>query len=288
MTSSGSSTPTLTLLINAIDSNEHYNRFFPSLTQPIFLSGDSISGQIRIAFPPSQTPPNVRDVSVQLIRKSLTQESILERCLIREFKSELGKTDCSLDFVFDRPEILYPSYHGTKCSVIYQLCAELKGRWRSKPVQKVDTIVMLEPIEQIESSPIEISVNVPSVLFSLKLDNVQVFSDDQISGKIVILKPQPTLEKVFLRLVVTEKWVDGMQSKSDERELLMYELVDGSPLPSPGIPFVIRIGKFHLWTYPIRSLNKVHVSYRLDVMVVVNHIMKVGAKQEITIVQRKL
>jgi hypothetical protein len=284
------SPPCITLIIKAIDSNERYNRFFPSLTQPIFLSGDSISGHVRVIFPASQPPPTPQVITVQLVGKSCTLESLLHRFVVSEFKPDSPiRAESSFDFTFDHPPIPYPSYHGTKCSVIYQICLEVKGRFWSKPIQKSETIVILEPIKVLNPpTPIEITVAVVPVRFSLTLDHLEVFSDDEITGKVVLAKPQPMLESVFIKLMVTEKWIDGMQNKSDERELLNYELIDGAPFASPGIPFVIRLGKLHLWTYPGRGQKEVHVFYRLDVMVKVNHVMKVAATQQITIVQPML
>jgi hypothetical protein len=124
-----------------------------------------------------------------------------------------------------------------------------------------------------------------SAEFAIRIEDTCVCSDDQISGKVVIPKPQPALQGVVMRLMVTEKWSEGMQTKSDERELLSYELIDGSPVPSPGIPFLIRLGRLYLWTCPNPPQAKVNVGYRLDVMVKVNQVLKVGATQQISIVQ---
>jgi hypothetical protein len=50
-----------------------------------------------------------------------------------------------------------------------------------------------------------------------------------------------------------------------------------STVPSPGIPFLIRLGRLTLWTCPNAPQAKVNVGYRLDVMVKANQVLKVGA-----------
>jgi hypothetical protein len=279
----------LTLIINAIPSNERYRNYFKGLVQPIFLLGDSITGQVGVAAVKGEGPSK-RNIIVRLSGKFTAVDGDLHTFIVQELQlstDSLTTTEFLAPFTFDKPVISFPSYHGVKCSLVYQLTIEVKTGWFRKKASKSETIVIFDPTKSLSKipPPVPIRVEWPPVYFQVAPERGHFFTTDHIKGVIQTPTTVTPVQSASLRLVLTERWGEGSQFRSEDTILMNYELLDGPPRPSATIPFVMQLSQLELWVAKSTVASKITVSYRLDVMLMIDGVVKQAGSERITLLQ---
>jgi hypothetical protein len=282
------SAPVVAILISPIPANERYRPCFKDLTYPIFLVGDSITGQLKFVVPKGESVGN-RNIFIRLAGKFSTPESILHAFVVEELKLSLSgitSSEFSSTFAFDKPVIPFPSYHGIKCSLMYQIAVEVKSGFLRKSILKSETIVIFDPSPNRPAPKLcHLPVIVPPTSFGINFPSAHFSVDEQIKAQLEIRKSLTGVQSIAIRLILTERWGEGSQSRFEDTILLNYELIDGCPPPPVGIPFVIQLAPLQLWTAKCPPTSKITVSHRFDVIVRMRDDVKTAATHNITLTQ---
>lgn len=276
-------------MVDPVQDNESYKRHHDKLTQPLFLVGDSITGKCKILCRPNEKLKH-KGILVRLIGRYSAGESLLQEFTVLEQRISPGaiiESDYVAGFTFDKPRISYPSYHGVKYSLTYHIIVEVKVSVFTKLI-KQESIAFLDPIRVLAPpTPTKIHVMHPPTCFDIVIDKSIYAMDECINGQIVFGKHKQTgLQTVSLGIVLTERFRDGSQTRSEDITMCKYELVDGCPRPNISIPFVIQLSPLKLWTTKNNHQSVISTNFKIVVFVKRNDQMQQMGEHVIQIYQR--
>jgi hypothetical protein len=282
----------IAIRLKPIPENERYRVHLRDLTEPIYLIKDSVVGDCQIT-PPRGEILKHRGISVRLIYRYLSSNTIVLEHLVHEqklFPSATLTEPFTFSFTFHQPSIPFPSYRGIKYHLSYFVVVDLRVSVFSK-ISENEQIVFLEPIIPAPSTAeTVISVSFPPISFTFRTDKTAYATDDIINGQLLFGRSAQTdLQSVWVCLVVIESFRDGSSpAKTDETNLLSYELVDGAPRPNAMVPFVIQLAPLQLWAAKTVNNANVATRFKLNLQFMCNGVSKLAGTQPIQIYRRML
>ncbi|KAH0791209.1 hypothetical protein GPJ56_004829 [Histomonas meleagridis] len=168
-------------------------------------------------------------------------------------------------FVLNKPNIRIPSYFGKFFKFTYYIEVILKKNILYE-VTKTYEIVFLDPESMALASNYTKTekIDFRPITFDLILDHTQYSTQDNITGLIKFPKNELSgIESIDISISLKET-LRG--SKSNEEEILRYQVVDGCPMPGSNISFIIQLAPYQLWVTKFDNSNKLNAQYFLHVL----------------------
>ena len=253
------------------EENEKYRLpyFFPGSI--IFTSKDKIAGTIKIK-PVNWKPIHHQGIKVVILGQNRikTDGSLIPFYTCWKLVQKEGdiSDETSINFKINVIDFKVPSFYGTNIDARYTIQVKIMINNNEKTIEKPIYLLSIDEMPS-EIKPLKAEVGIQDVLHvEFVIQNPLFDCRNVILGKVHFLVVKIRIVNMFIQIMRTEQFNNGIISAKHEKIISQYELLDGMPVRGDWLPIRFYLGNIKAWPFPRKTEKNLEVSYKVRFLLI--------------------
>lgn len=246
----------ISIYINLNDQNKRLYHCIKSFNNevkkfPIYNDSESVKGTI-ILDPKENKNFKHEGVRVELVGRIETRANIFNSSTFLFLSKELSgpeEFDClkSFDFEFKNVEKQYESYCSDNIKLNYSINVILKKRNEIRKNKEFWVYLYNLKFKIEKTLKPKLEVGLENILhLKIDIDKLRLSLDDVLVGTFVFLVANLKIKHMELNLTRHEIFCSSSKKKNKSKTLVIYKIMDGSPVINQIIPFRLYLEGYNL------------------------------------------